>query len=280
MCFLPGKIVSASFCLIFISIFIIFFTGEVNAQVVINEVLPNPLGDDKAAEWVELYNLDSEPVSLMDCILFLHESDNNQKVVFGDEAFIDKFEVITWGDSWLNNTGDMVRLVCNSFSDEVIYGKSDGAVVGSPKEGFSIGRSPDGVGSFYILSSPTLGGPNSQPPTPTSVPTITNPPSPTPAPTFTPKPTPTPTPTSIPTKTPPPTQIPTKAEDQDLWVLGTDYKENGDHDEFQDSAPENDDKPFPLAAGLFILVGLGLISFPVVNYLRLKKRYNQEDGQV
>jgi hypothetical protein len=60
-----------------------------------------------------------------------------------------------------------------------------------------IGRAPDGVGDFEILSLATKGHPNSQPqPTPT----LTTPPTPTPTKTPAPTRTPTPTKTPAPTK--------------------------------------------------------------------------------
>lgn len=252
----------AKYLLIFVLI-IFIFPGSVNAQVVINEVLPNPKGEDSGAEWVELYNIGASPVSLMGCILYLHESDNNQKIGFKDDDFIERYKVVSWDDMWLNNSGDKVRLICSSYSDEVAYGDLDEAVVGSPKEEITVGRNPDGTGSFYLLSSITLGEANSLPPSSTPVPTDT--------PTLTPKPSPSPVPTSTPAPTLTPTKIPTPspAEEESLQVLGVGEKKNDD--EASESANEKSKKSFPVFAGIFILAGLGLISFPVINYIKQKK---------
>lgn len=254
------------------------YFGVISAQVVINEVFPNPEGDEAGAEWVELYNLSNEPISLEGCILYLHESDNNQKVKFSDDDYIEKFKVVSWDESWLNNSGDETRLICSTFNDSVAYGSANGALVGSPKEGFTIGRGPDGSGNFYVLNSVTLGSINSQPPTSTPMPTI----SPTPIPTREPTATVTftPTPTRIPTKTP--TSAPTlsdspEGEEQVLGLKEDEVEIEKDEEGISDS--KENKTPIPLAARVFILAGLGLIGFPVTNYFRLKKRYNQKDGQ-
>jgi hypothetical protein len=256
---------------------VLLFPTNVYAQVVINEVFPNPADNEAGAEWVELYNLSDEPASLADCVLYLHESDINQKVEFEEGDFIDgvdKYKVISWDKTWLKNSGDTVRLICSSFKDKVSYGDAGGASVSAPKEGMSIGRSPDGTGDFFVLNIFTLVGPNSQPPTSTPVPT--NSPTPTPIP----KPTSTftPTPTPKPKKTPTLTQVPTKDEEEGTQILGTKGGEDDiDNEKEQTSDPEKERGKFPLAAGAFVLTGLGLISFPVVNYLRLKRGYNQKN---
>ncbi len=253
----------------------LIFPGTIKAQIVINEVFPNPAGDEGGAEWVELYNLDANPASLSGCILHLHESDNNQRVVFSDDDFVEKFKVVSWDDSWLNNSRDKVRLVCASFHDETAYGVANGAIVTSPKEDLSIGKSPDGTGEFYVLSSVTLGNPNSLPPSSTPAPTY----SPSPQPTSSPTPTLIPTPTFIPTKISTPTIEPVQQGEEISQILGTDEKKDDNISvETQLSDSEESKKPLPLAAGLFILAGLGLIGFPVINYFRLRKGYNSKNG--
>lgn len=236
---------------------------KVSAQVVINEVLPNPIGEDGGAEWVELYNLGNNPISLSGCVLHLHETDNTQKIVFNSEDFIEKYKVISWDGKWLKNSGDTIRLLCSSFSDTVAYGDANGAIIDDPKEGVTFGRSPDGTGNFYILSSVTLNGPNAQPPT--STPAPTNTPTQTPVPTSTHTPTPTFTPTRASTKTSTPS--PSQEEDQEMQILGVD--ENEDNED--PAEPTREGRKFPLAAGVFIFAGLGLISFPIIKYFRQKK---------
>ena len=80
--------------LIFLALFLFSF-NTVGAQVVINEVLNNPAGSESGAEWVELYNKSSSPVSLSGCVLFLDVS-ADQKVQFGENDFVDKYKVISW----------------------------------------------------------------------------------------------------------------------------------------------------------------------------------------
>lgn len=247
------------------------------AQVVINEVLPNPSGSDNGAEWVELFNTTSQVVSLKDCILHLHSTDDIQKINFGDEAFIDKYEVISWDSSWLNNSGDQARLVCPEFNDFLAYGNASGASVEAPDEGVSIGRNPNGTGSIYILASVTMGEPNSSPPTPTPMPTST--------PTPTPKPTATTKPTSTPTNTPTPkptvkSSTPEKAtgsqkDDQSLQAQTLGIQENEESTPTPTPALEIGKKKFPLMAGFMIFVGAGFIGAAGYPFIRKRlKGYN------
>lgn len=261
--------------LLILVVLLLVFPAEMNAQVVINEVLPNPQGVDDGAEWVELYNTLSQPFSLSGCSLYLHETDNNQKVVFDQEDFVDNFEVISWDGSWLNNNGDTIRLTCAAFSDKVTYGSIEGASVANPNEGTSIGRSPDGSGTFYILTSTTLGGLNSNPPTakllPTAAPTSTS------RPTSTPKPTNIPVPTNEPDIVRNPTEIieevstlPQKEkESRNDEVLGF-SKDKGNNGDLSDKVAEK--KNFPITALAFVLIGAGMISFPMIRFLKQIKK--------
>ncbi len=249
---------------------------EVNAQVVINEVFPNPIGTESGAEWVELFNISDNVVSLKNCNLFLHATLNNQKVEFGEEAFIDKYEVISWDDSWLNNSGDQVLLSCPDFNDKITYGDVAESSVAEPKEGISIGRSPNGSGDFYILATVTMGEVNSLPPTPTLEPTHTS--TPTPRPTSTPSPSPTPKPSA--TKTPSPTLKPQINPTIDITKTQNSNDTLGIQETNQEASPSpypvkesSADIPFP-AIGL-IVVGVGLVIASFYPYLKkLKKAYN------
>ena len=249
--------------------------SNIFAQVVINEGFPNPVGPESGGEWVELFNTSSEVQSLNDCTLHLHSTDNNQRVVFGDEAFIDDYEVISWDDSWLNNGGDLVRLICPNFSDSISYGDVNGSTVEAPAEGVSIGRNPNGTGGFYVLASVTMGGPNSAPPT--STPTPTNTPTPTPTPTKSPTPTKVPTPTKTPT--PKPTVKPSPTQKPTVIVSPTnnqteDITQNlvlGERNQLTPTPSEiestKESGKVPLTAGLFILGGLsflGAAAYPMI----------------
>jgi hypothetical protein len=122
-----------------------FFTNYelVSANVVINEVLPNPIGEDSGAELVELYNNTNTPFSLSGCTLYFHVTDNSQKIDFDSDDFVDKFKVFSSDGEWLNNDGDTLRLVCSNFSDIVPYGNADNSLVKVPGMGETIGRHPD-----------------------------------------------------------------------------------------------------------------------------------------
>src|SRR4030042_6399387 len=144
--------------LLFALLLILIFPNIASAQVVINEVLLKPEGSDDGAEWVELYNLNSGVQSLASCVLYLDDSYAPQKVVFESEDFIEKIEVISWDASWLNNSGDQIKLECPSFSDTVTYGSITGATIAAPDEGESFGRSPDGSGRYSLLVSLTPNG--------------------------------------------------------------------------------------------------------------------------
>jgi hypothetical protein len=251
--------------------------SAVKAQVVINEVLPNPSGEDDGAEWVELYNMSSETVTLKGCTLYLHETNNSQRVLFGEGDFVEKYKVVSWDERWLNNNGDKVRLECAMFNDSFVYGGDNG--IGAPREGISLGRSPDGAGAFYILSAITLGEANSTPPTSTPLPTNIS--TPTPRPTSTPRSTNTPAPTNVPTKTKIPTAGPKEeGAENDLFAEQNDSKNNDvlgikQNDEVNDEnfpKIESEKENFPFIAGVFIIVGFGLISFPVILFLKQIKK--------
>lgn len=273
---LAEKVKTSVFFLILICL---AFPVRVSAQVVINEVFPNPLGTEAGAEWVELYNTTSEvEVSLSGCTLRLDDNYDPQKVVFGTEDFIGKFKVITWEGSWLNNLGDQIKLDCGTFSDVVSYGNVAGAVVSAPEEGFSFGRSPDGTGNFYLLSSVTLGEVNSPPPTPTPEPTDepepTEKPTNTPVPTSTPKPTSTPTPKPTSTPKPRATSIPT-AEPTEGIVLTSLNSGGSDKAGEVLAVQEEKQSKFPFIPAAFILSGVIFLGLAGYIFLRQrKKEYN------
>lgn len=260
--------------LLILTIFALTFPLAAKAQVAINEVLPNPPGEDDGSEWVELYNTTSQIVPLLGCTLFLHETNNSQSVVFGEGDFVEKYKVISWDKSWLNNSGDQIRLECETFSDSIAYGSEKNVV--APSEGKSLGRSPDGTGSFYVLSSVTLGEANSAPPTSTSIPTNTA--------TVTSEPTSTLWPTNEPTRIMTSIIKPTEEENDEDDLSGHEREDlssevlstSGENEVGQNSDQVNDGKKnnrtFPIASAIFILIGLSLIGFPAIRYLRMKKQ--------
>ncbi len=269
-----------------------FFTARITQaqDVVINEVLSNPTGDDNGAELVELYNTTNSVYNLSGCVLYFHETDNFQKIVFDSEEFIDKFKIFTSNGYWLDNSGDKVRLVCLSFTDSVAYGDAGGATVSAPGEGKTFGRIPDGTGNFYILSSETMGEANPTLPTSTPVPTSTptNTPVPTNTPTNTPAPTsaPSPTPTSTPKPTATPTKKPTPTpkdhiDENDLLKTQADVSQfrydaqgesNSDTEGVLGTSVGSGSQNENISPFAYVLFGLGLIFVIVSIFLFIKNR--------
>lgn len=181
--------------------FFYFFVGVklAHAVVTINEFLSHPSTGN--SEWVELYNSDAIDIStywIDDDTDFNSDSGSSSKkslsgITSGNFSYIDVSSVF-------NNSGDYVVLFTadGSIVDQYQYTDDPGTDV-------TIGRYPDGTGSFTVLSSITKGSANSPNPTATTAPTNTPLPTSTPINTPTPTKTPTPAPTSTPTKTPTPT---------------------------------------------------------------------------
>jgi len=186
---------------LFFSFSIVLFlpSSPIYAGVVINEFLPNPVGDENG-EFIEVYNSGdaSEDISgwkLDDA------SDVGSPYTIPSGISISSHGFITFGKPTtkigLNNDGDIVQLF--SKSGDLI----DSYDYRSTIEGISIGRSQDGGGEFITCVEVTKGAQNNCP-LPTSTPTNTPTNSPTPTNTPTNTPMPTTTPTNTPTKTPTP----------------------------------------------------------------------------
>jgi hypothetical protein len=158
-----------------------FFKGQILAQVVINEFLPNPSGSSSELdEWVELYNSGEEPVDLSGWKLDDIADGGSSPYQFSSETIAPKgFLVLTKGETGvaLNNSGDSVRLLDKDGNavDDCVYE----ADIGEDK---SLARVPDGGSVWFILENPTRGGTNSSQAvtgSPTSGPTSTSLPTPT-----------------------------------------------------------------------------------------------------
>lgn len=143
-----------------------------NPNIVINEFLPNPIGDDDAAipggEWVELYNADDHPVDLNGWLLYTSNTSygmsinsgntNNGSTVIYPGGFLVVFRD---GNSnfEINNSGaEKLRLFDQPIGEGVedIDGVSYNAIA---PEGKSFARIPDGIGE-WIDPIPTPGAPN------------------------------------------------------------------------------------------------------------------------
>jgi hypothetical protein len=213
------------------AILILVFPQKSYAQIVINEVLPNPATDETQNEWVELYNSGSESVDVNGYIL-KDASDTHELIIDGSKT---GGSTIINTNSWLviyrkgssfslNNTDDeTVRLFIPS---DLINPINIFSYNGS-SENMSWGRIPDGgnISLSKLIVSP--GAQNIVPETPTPKPTSspTQIPKPTSAPTNTPTPTKTTTPIPVPNKTSTPIPLKTlvpRPSPTDLGsVLGT-----------------------------------------------------------
>ncbi len=183
-------------------------------DVVINEFLADlPAGQEEAQdEWIELYNNDDSPISLLGWTL--KDSNDAHTLRIGEITIpAHGFSVITRkGSSFsLNNDADTIRLY-DSTSAAVLV---DTFTYEGTTESRSWGRIPDGTGSFVANLIPSSGSANIAPPSPTPVPTPTPTPSTSSGPTATlsllPTPTPTPTPYPSPTTTSSPAPTPKPA---------------------------------------------------------------------
>lgn len=251
------------------------------AQVVINEFVPN-----FSTEWVEFYNSSSSAEYLKSYYI---DDDTDFNSDTGSSAKKQLTGLITASatfpyfelSSVFNNSGDYVVLFDEggNLVDKYQY-------TSDPGNGVSIGRYPDGSGSFYILTSATKGLTNSSP-TPTSTPT----PTPTPSPANTSEgsirtpseesATPTPASTSVESKptskqsaTRTPFGEPVIGMDEsrgEANVLGIRQKMGSSSESGEVKVAGEEVKKFPFLAVGFILLGVSLISASVVKYTNEKK---------
>ena len=253
----------------------------------INELLPNPSGDEKTEEWVELFNAGGEAVDVNGFVL----KDAADHILTIDATYVDGSTVIE-SHSWLvirrNNHPDFSL---NNSGTEEIYLFNNSST--NPLDSFfyqgsgddrSWGRIPDGGEISAQQLEPSPGSSNIPPPTPT--------PTPTPKPTSTPVPTSSPTPTPAPTKTPPTlTPIPTSSQvlgdvhfpreiDADQLNL---YKSEKVEEDVEGLGNEDEDKEgrkldlkiflFPLIISLLGLTLLGIAAAPFVKKELMTRRF-------
>lgn len=247
--------------LLFIFLFIFISPQKVSAQVVINEILPNPVGDDTNTEWVELYN--ATP-SLIDLSGYkLKDANGHEQLISGTITANGWIVIYSQGSFSLNNSGieaielfDPVSLFpINTFS----YTDSD--------EGKSWGRYPDGGEISSQVLDPTLGNTNRQPSTPTptttavATPTPTSTATPTPTPTKTATATPTKTATAKPTTTATPEETPTEEPEtkNEINITGADVKIETSPEGIVAGASVT--KKSPLLSILFITSGVGFLGY-------------------
>ena len=267
--------------LLLLILLLIFFSKNVNASVVINEIFPNPSGSrTEPNEFVELMNLSVVEIDISG--YKLQDSGGKEYVIS---------ETIMGANGFAVFRRDITKIALNNDEDEVILISKDGEILDTfsyqeTKEDRSWSRVPDGIGEFYANTEVSEGEKNSDPPTPTPDPTAK--PTASPKPTKTPKPTVTQTPTKLPTQ-----QLSEKTQeavfgntsvneetrkvrgdgkiDQKITQKQPDKKKELDdilNHRSDTEAPEvlkQKDRPF--GAGLIILGGLGFIGaagYPII----------------
>ena len=114
-------------------------------HVVINEVLPNPEGDDAEGEFIELYSYEESEVDLTGWYL----EDGGTNYTLSGNIEPEEFLVLWRNETGiaLNNNGDDIKLYDNSgkLVDSFEYEDSS--------EGKSWARVPDGTGEFQEVNS-------------------------------------------------------------------------------------------------------------------------------
>lgn len=171
--------------------------GVASADVVVNEILPNPTGSDGGQEFVELYNDGAAPVALDGWAIQTATSSYSTKFTFPSGTTLAAGAYLVVGEADVagadlratslgmgnaGGSGDAVRLIHadESVVDTVVYGPdnsdaflADGGAVAvpaaAPPEGRSLGRRPDGSDTedssvdFRVLDVPTPGASNVPP---------------------------------------------------------------------------------------------------------------------
>src|SRR3989344_8554602 len=149
-------------CIIY---FLFLFPTKVLASVVVlNEIMANPLTDEK--EWIEFYNSSSSDFSAVGFKLEEKTSSGNTSVHNLGDFTVPKLGYWTFdfSSSYFNDGGDTITI--KDLGGNII----DSYSYGSSTDGKSFGRSPNG-GSWVVNLDPTKASANS---------TVQNTPSPTP----------------------------------------------------------------------------------------------------
>jgi len=263
----------------FVFLILFLFPEKVEAQVVINEIVP-----DSSLEWIELYNSSPSAEYLKNYYIdddtdFDSDAGSSVKKILSDINISSNTFPFFETSSFLNNSGDWVVLFNSSgvVLDQYQYTSNPGSEV-------SIGRYPDSSGSFSKLTSLTKGYANTVPITPSPSSTTTSTPASTPTPSSTSSPTKTPTitpttkPTSTKTPTPKPSPSPKDGDDQlekninvnEISVVNMDLTPSPKGS----VAGISTSKKFPFTAVGLIVSGLGFVGYAFYGfYLKAKKKY-------
>jgi hypothetical protein len=181
-----------------------FFCGPFCWSVWAQGVVINEFSALSSPDWIELYNLGEEIISLDGWEL--RDETQNNKIDLDGLICPDSFRRFYFSNR-LNNGGDEIRLIDDSGSgiDRVVYFSQ---TIPAHLDGQSTGRNPNGADFWQVFSLPSPQDEACFLPTPTPtvlptvLPTITLSPIPTPTPTVSLTPAPTPSLVSTPTLIP------------------------------------------------------------------------------
>ena len=124
-------------------------------MIYINEWLPNPVGTDKGAEWVELFNSGTNGVSLNGWALV---SGSGKKFILdGKSIAAGKYLVLNQSETklTLRNTDESLSLYSAQGKLE-----SQSSFSGSATEGMSYSRTDGTASAIFAFSEPTPGAAN------------------------------------------------------------------------------------------------------------------------
>lgn len=138
-------------------------TSDECSSVVINELLPNPLGDDAGNEWLELRGLVDRPVSLALCAVFV----NGSLYQFGADTFVNPGDLPVYKEF---SNGETVRALNlkNSDTNTISFGRLNTNGNFEPLQAFQYKDAPEGqtwarFDDGWHWTSPTPGLDNSTP---------------------------------------------------------------------------------------------------------------------
>lgn len=149
------------------------FDGKPAQPILLNEVMFNPLGDDKGdwyeGEWVELYNPNSFEIELSG---YRIEDEAGWQVFLSSNNCDNNYHVDDLGETIIEPNGFLVvfmrrRAILNNSGDSVYLYNEHGQIIdnvqfsGSSQENVTYGRFPDGIDNWIMSLSPTPLGSNS-----------------------------------------------------------------------------------------------------------------------
>lgn len=146
------------------------------SNIYISEVMPNP--PDNEHEWVELFNNNDFPVSLINWFVDDVENGGSSPKMFSMDIPAKNYSVFELSSSVFNNTGDSVRLL--DFNKNQV----DGFEYDGSTQGKTWGRTSFNSDSF-CLQDPSKNNPNNSCINPTLTPSPTPTMTPTPSPSIT-----------------------------------------------------------------------------------------------